>query len=201
MELVTSFVTHLPDDTFYEYIPKLPASIHIDDVLYKELWELHPEKMGGVTVWGHDAPRYMQTFGKDYTFSKKSHPATPLDKAHPFLLKLLKFTNEISDGGYNGILINWYPDGNSSIGKHSDSEKELVPNSSIYSYSFGQARDFIIRHKEKKIEPITLSLADNSLLIMGEGMQTNYTHELPKRAISKCPNSRINITIRKFQEK
>jgi alkylated DNA repair dioxygenase AlkB len=101
------------------------------------------------------------------------------------------------------MLLNWYQDGQHTIGKHSDDERQLVPGSPIYSFSYGQQRDFKIASKPKsphQIETITLSLPGNSLLMMGGEMQKWYTHEVPKRALSRCPGRRINVTVRHFKD-
>lgn len=98
---------------------------------------------------------------------------------------------------YQQLLINWYQDGDHYIGPHSDDESQLVKNSAIYSFSFGQTRDFVIKSKELDYKMV-LELTNNSLIIMGGEIQKYYTHQVPKRSIKKCPNRRINITSRLF---
>lgn len=192
----------LPYNSWCEFYPTIPDNIRIDKEEFERLWNLHPSEKGIVNVFGpKETPRWQQSFGRDYTFSKTEHKALPI--TDPYLVKILDWVRLHSGLPYNGILLNWYQDGSHHIGAHSDDERDLVPNSSIYSFSFGQERDFRIISKPKnpdKIETITLSLPDNSLVIMGGEMQRWYKHEVPKRALSTCPNRRINITVRLFVE-
>lgn len=96
------------------------------------------------------------------------------------------------------MLINWYDDGNHYIGKHSDDEKQIVPGSNIYSFSFGSSnRIFRIRDKYNKLRPfIDLEMPHGTLIIMGGDMQKGYTHEVPKS--KKVKDRRINVTFRRF---
>jgi alkylated DNA repair dioxygenase AlkB len=116
---------------------------------------------------------------------------------------LLQWVKDHSGFDYNQVLVNWYQDGNHYIGPHSDDETQLVPGSSIYSFSFGQERDFVVTSKKGVLEtPFHESFAmkDNSLLIMEGDMQKNFKHQVPKRATSKVPHPRINITFRLFKK-
>ena len=48
---------------------------------------------------------------------------------------------------FNSVLANYYRDGKDSMGWHSDDEKELGPNPTIASISFGSERDLVFRNK------------------------------------------------------
>ena len=102
-------------------------------------------------------------------------------------------------GELNGILVNWYKDGEDYIGWHSDDESQIDQNAPIYTISLGDTRTFKIREKKDKKKVTNYELEDNDYLIMGGEFQKNYQHHLPKR--KKCKNSRISITIRKFHTK
>ena len=69
-----------------------------------------------------------------------------------YLKKILKWVNKHSGLSYKQILCNWYENGNHYIGPHSDDETQLVKNSAIYSFSFGQERDFVIKSKKRIIK-------------------------------------------------
>jgi len=188
----------LGKNSWYEFHQIVPEEIQMDALMFEHIWNLHPEDYGTVKIYGKDikTPRWQQTYGKDYKFSGINHEALPI--TDPYLQKLNEWVNNNSGLLFNQLLINWYQDGNHYIGKHSDNEKQLVPNSPIYSFSFGQNRDFRIISKDNSLKPIKINLPSNSLIIMGGEMQTHFYHEVPKRALSNCPNRRINITFRLF---
>lgn len=179
---------------FYESIPK---NIRVNKQLFDELWNLHPEQVGQIKIMGKiiNTPRYQQSYGKDYYFTGMVHKSLPI--SHEYIYKLLDFIKTHSGKEYNQVLINWYEDGRHYIGKHSDDEKQLVPNSDIYSFSFGQERDFVINSKQTDYKK-TISLPNNSLVIMCGEMQKYYYHSVPKRENLK--GRRINITFRLFKE-
>ena len=51
---------------------------------------------------------------------------------------------------FNSVLANYYRDGKDSMGWHSDDEKELGPNPTIASISFGSERNLYFRNKISK---------------------------------------------------
>lgn len=230
-----SYTLILPEgDSKVMVYPSLPEKLSLNDTPkeglsetnFKKLWSLHPEEYGTVKMYGNEiaTPRWQQTFGQDYYFSGMTHKAVPLED--DFLKTLLAFVNkhslkyglrEESEGRslleYKQVLVNWYEDGNHYIGKHSDNESQLVPNSAIYSFSFGQERDFVITSKKSRRDTPSsesqrdtalqyrkvITMPTNSLLVMCGEMQKYYKHEVPKRALSKCPDPRINVTMRLFE--
>lgn len=182
----------------------IPEEIRVKPDLFEELWNLHPEKLGQVKLFGKlvDTPRRQQSYGQPYTFSGMNHPALPIQ--HPFMSKILAWVNQHSGrSDYKMILMNWYKSGDHAIGAHSDDEVQILPGAPIYSFSFGQARDFIVKSKGVKGKRgdynKTFMMTNNSLIIMCGEMQKYYTHQVPKRAVSKCPGRRINITMRAFK--
>jgi len=180
---------------------RIPEEIRVDTKLFNELWDIHPTERGEVIIYGKKmkTPRWQQSYGRDYYYSGMLHKALPINK-HWFLECILEWVKDHSGKPYEQILINWYENGNDYIGAHSDDEKQLVQNSDIYSFSFGQKRDFVVKAKAKD-DPFkkTMELFDNSLIIMHGDMQKHYHHLVPKRAISKCLGHRINITFRLFK--
>jgi alkylated DNA repair dioxygenase AlkB len=93
----------------------------------------------------------------------------------------------------NGVLVNYYENGQDTVGWHSDDEAEICKHSAIASISLGATRDFMIRHKRSQ-ETFTLPLASGDLLIMQPGMQQTWQHALPRRA--KVTQFRVNLTFR-----
>lgn len=96
---------------------------------------------------------------------------------------------------FNSVLINYYRNGQDSMGWHADDEPELGADPIIASVSLGEARDFLLRHNARKELTLKLPLPSGSLLLMGKGIQKNWKHALPKR---KHAGPRINLTFRKI---
>lgn len=194
----SSVVTQLPVPVSLPSAPswysrrQLPLELQVDSDLFEVLWQLHPLELGKVKMFGKiiDTPRYQANYGKEYHYTGLTHPATPVP--HPYLERLMAWVCADSGQHYEQMIINWYRDGSDYIGKHSDSESGLVPNSNIYSFSFGSSRDFVIRSKTGDFKQV-LSLDNNDVLIMGGSMQRNFTHEVPKRVHA---GRRINVTFR-----
>jgi len=178
---------------------KIPLKLNKDQ--YNELWDSRPRERSEIIIFNkpQKIPRWQQAYGKSYTFAGMKEKALPITKQ---LKKYIDWANanEALQGraeGLNGILINWYEDGEHYIGWHSDNEKQLDDNSPIYTISLGAKRTFKIREKKNKKNVDNNELENNEFLIMGGEFQKYYQHHLPKR--KKCKESRISITIRKFK--
>lgn len=97
---------------------------------------------------------------------------------------------------YNSVLLNFYRDGNDSMGWHSDDEKELGVNPVIASVSLGGERRFLIRERKDHKNKREIILKNGSLLIMKSGFQSKFQHSIPKT--KKKVGERINLTFRKI---
>lgn len=175
----------------------IPENIQVSNTLFKELWNLHPKERSTIKIFGKvmKVPRYQESYGQDYFYSGKNHKAREI--THPYLKKLMKWICKDSGKKYQQLLINWYENGQHYIGAHSDDEKQLVKNSAIYSFSFGNARDFVIQSRKGiSVYRKVIQMENNTLLIMKGEMQSYYKHSVPKRANTK---RRINITFRLFK--
>ncbi len=94
---------------------------------------------------------------------------------------------------FNSCLVNLYRDGSDHMSYHSDNEKELGINPAIFSLSFGETRDFYLKHN-KTGELIRLALSNGDLLVMLGQTQDFWKHSLPKR--SRVDKPRLNLTFR-----
>ena len=126
---------------------------------FKQLWEIHPEEHGKVTIFGKelDVPRWQKSYGRDYRFSGNTSRADPVpDVLQPYLDWVHSLGYEESRyGEFNQILVNWYADGSHYIGSHSDDERQLVPDSPIVTITLclpGTPRKFRIRNKNWAIK-------------------------------------------------
>lgn len=192
------FIKLKEGNSYIEIFNEIPECYRLDEKEFERLWNIHPDEKGKVKIMGKEieTPRWQHSYGVPYNFSGMVHEALPL--VDPFLLKLQWMVEKYSDKKYAQCLINWYQDGTHYIGKHSDDEKQLVPGTNIYSFSFGPEgeRDIIFKSK-KTDEKHKIFMPHNSLLVMGGETNKYYTHEVPKRANK---GKRINVTFRCFKE-
>lgn len=165
------------------------------------LWNLHPAEAGKVKIYGKilDVPRYQKTYGKDYTFSGIVHKGEKIPKEFQ---QYLDWVNTLGYGKYNQVFVNWYENGSRYIGKHRDSEHEIIKDSPIVSISLGATRVFRLRDYSTNKILRDVKLNNGDVVVMGGKFQTELTHEIPKitgKAAEKI-GPRINLTFRQFIE-
>jgi alkylated DNA repair dioxygenase AlkB len=109
------------------------------------------------------------------------------------LAELNRAIQELTSHTFNSALVNYYRDGNDSMGLHADNEPELGINPAIASMNFGASRKMVFRKNGTK-EKLQIELNHGDLLIMSESLQHNWKHEIPKQR--KIDSARLNITFR-----
>jgi len=175
---------------------KLPKSLEPN---FEKLWNRHPANYDSLKLYGKsvEIPRWQQTFGRSYTFSRMQHDPLPIPDE---LKELFDWANESDYGPFNQMFINWYQNGHHYIGPHHDDDKELVDNSPIMSISLGTNRKFRIRDSGKNIVR-DISMSNGTVLVMCGTFNKDFTHEVPKIAGKKGEQlgQRINITFRRFK--
>lgn len=94
---------------------------------------------------------------------------------------------------FNSLLVNYYRDGNDTMGWHSDDEAELGHQPTIVCISLGAER--VLKLKHKASNKITdLKLRSGSCLIMSGNSQRDYQHAITKQTTLAHP--RISLTFR-----
>ncbi|MCH7398325.1 alpha-ketoglutarate-dependent dioxygenase AlkB [Belliella sp. DSM 107340] len=119
--------------------------------------------------------------------------------AHNWIKPLLRIKDEIEafcGSEFSHVLLNYYRNGQDSMGWHRDNEKSLGENPLIASVSFGIDREFQFRKYEDKQSKKAVNLTHGSLLLMKGKTQQFWEHQLPKS--KKIKNPRINLTFRKI---
>lgn len=181
-------------DGVFEYYPNFLSSEQADN-FFMQLQKEVSWQQDSITLFGktHLQPRLTALYGnngKPYSYSNIiMHP-----KNFSSLLTHIKEEIEtLCNENFTTVLLNLYRDGNDSNGWHADNEKELGRNPIIASLSLGEERVFHIKHNTKD-EKFKLNLENGSLLLMKEGSQVHYKHQIPKSQTSKKP--RINLTFR-----
>jgi len=113
----------------------------------------------------------------------------------PGLLEIKQKVEAACGIAFTRVLLNYYRDGNDSVAWHSDTLPADGRHHAIASVTFGETRHFKVRHKfDKGIPQLDIPLTHGSFLLMGETMQDNYEHHVPKTA--KKVGGRINLTFR-----
>lgn len=185
---------NLPDAEFIYYpnfFSKEKADIFFETLLEETPWQ-HDE----ITIFGKKIlqPRLTSLYGnegKSYGYSNiVMHP-------HAFNNTLTFIKDEIENiinEHFTTVLLNLYRNEKDSNGWHADNEKELGRDPVIASLSLGEERVFQIKHNTNKEVKRSIILQHGSLLVMKNGAQIHYKHQIPKASKSKKP--RINLTFR-----
>jgi alkylated DNA repair dioxygenase AlkB len=156
-------------------------------------WKQYQIKIFGKTL---DQPRLTAYYGEDHPYYAYSNIKLQPIPFTPILLSIKNKIEALTLEKFNGVLLNYYRNGDDSMGWHADDEKELGTNPVIASLSFGASRNFQLQHSlDKSISKATLVLNDASLLIMKGVTQHFWKHQIPKQ---KNKGPRINLTFRKI---
>ncbi len=98
---------------------------------------------------------------------------------------------------FNSVLLNYYRNERDSMGMHSDDEPELGLQPVIASFSLGEARTLVFRHRsDRSRESLRLELGDGSLLLMRGASQRNWKHGIAKER--RACGARVNLTFRRI---
>lgn len=136
--------------------------------------------------------RKTASFGVPYDYFGISYPQTTM-------LPCLAATCDAieRDLGFvpNNCLLNFYPDGDASMGFHSDSSEELAEGTGVAIVSLGAARTIIYRSKRDKSLEYSYVLESGTLLFMSNRIQDEWLHAIPREA---GVGERISLTFRQI---
>ncbi|HEX8610905.1 MAG TPA: alpha-ketoglutarate-dependent dioxygenase AlkB [Telluria sp.] len=137
--------------------------------------------------------RKTASFGVSYDYSQIAYDEAPM----PALLDALCARLE-SELGFrpNNCLLNYYPDGASSMGFHSDETDGLTDGTGVAIISLGSVRAIAYRNKLDAALRVDYPLPNGSLLYMSGQVQHEWVH-----AIQKDPGAgeRISLTFRSMR--
>lgn len=187
---------NLPDAEFIYYpnfFSKENADLFLETLSKKTAWQ-----QDDITIFGKKIaqPRLTALYGNE---GKSYGYSNIVMQPHLFTSELTFIKEEIealTNEHFTTVLLNLYRNEKDSNGWHADNEKELGSDPVIASVSFGEARMFQIKHNTKKEYKQSLLLEHGSLLLMKNGAQIHYKHQIPKATQPKNP--RINLTFRKI---
>lgn len=184
----------LPDAVF-EFYPNFFLNEEAD-ILFEKLRLETPWQHDEITIFGKKIlqPRLTCLFGnegKPYSYSGLTMQPQPWNST------IMHIKNEVEancNENFTTVLANLYRNEKDSNGWHADNERELGRNPIIASVSFGEERKFQLKHISDNNIKLSLDLTHGSLLLMKEGSQIHYKHQIPKASQPK--NNRINLTFR-----
>ncbi|MDQ9091013.1 alpha-ketoglutarate-dependent dioxygenase AlkB [Pseudoalteromonas haloplanktis] len=147
------------------------------------------------TVYGRTGPiPRLQCFISDnqveYGYSHSKLVVEPWPRV---LLAMRKRLERHLQQPFNSLLVNYYRDGNDTMGWHSDDEIELGPKPTIVCISLGAERVLKLKHKASN-KVTDLLLHSGSCLVMHDDSQRDYQHAIAKQTTLAHP--RISLTFR-----
>ena len=194
MTLFDDCVLNLPDAElgFYaDWLDSATADHWLAQLLAETPWE-----QPSVRLYGREypVPRLVAWYGDaeaTYRYSGLSHQPLPWT---PLLAQIRTRLVDALGLPLNGVLLNYYRDGQDSMGWHSDDEVELGRNPHIVSLNLGGSRRFDLRRKGHNRIEHSLLLNQGSLLVMGGPTQHYWQHQIAKTRMPCAP--RLNLTFR-----
>ena len=175
------------------FISAALAAAYLDVLIRDTRWVQPVIRMGGRQI---PSPRLAAWHGDAdaiYTYSGLKN--TPVAWT-PALAEIRDVLHSATGIRFNSVLLNFYRNGEDSMGWHRDNEPELGQNPVIASISFGETRRFRMQHVNRKQLHWATELESGSALVMAGQTQQYWRHCLPK---SKSRNlSRVNLTFRQI---
>jgi alkylated DNA repair dioxygenase AlkB len=170
----------------------------MDGILYIEKFVRHPDKLFKVlkthVAWDERmAARKTASYGKAYNYSQMAYPY------QEFLPELEAINIQLEPViGFkpNNCLINYYLDGRSKMGWHSDQTDILHEGTGIAIVSIGETRIIQFRDIVAPEKIIDYALPAGSLIYMTQEVQAHWQHAIPR---SDTEQGRISLTFRRMR--
>ena len=194
MEQGDSYRINLPDADLCLY-PGFIETMQADKYL-QQLQEQISWSQQRIKVYGREyaVPRLSAWYadnGLAYEYSGLRSEGLPWIGV---LIELKNRVEQTTRHRFNSVLANLYRDGADSVGWHADDESELGDEPVIASLSFGEQRNFQLKHRHNPSLKKTIPLAHGSLLLMQGATQQYWLHQIPKSV--RQMKARINLTFR-----
>ena len=137
--------------------------------------------------------RKTASFGAPYNYSQMSYPQRDL---LPELAALLEPLGEKLGWTPNNCLINFYPDGDSTMGFHFDSLEPLESGTGVAIVSLGEERTLTFARRDDKSVRLEQVMPSGSLLLMPAPVQNEWLHAVLKQPGMMC--ARMSLTFRRL---
>jgi alkylated DNA repair dioxygenase AlkB len=136
--------------------------------------------------------RKTASYGEAYNYSQISYPYQSFTKEVQKIIDLIEKTLSFTP---NNCLINYYLDGKSSMGFHSDQTDILAENTDVGIVSIGETRTLRFRNIKDKTIVKDFELPSGSFIYIINEVQNEWQHSIPK---SDTENGRMSLTFRKI---
>lgn len=137
--------------------------------------------------------RKTASFGKAYNYSQISYPFQEFTNELKSIIDLIDKTMNFKP---NNCLINYYLDGKSKMGFHSDQTDILFEGTGVAIVSIGETRTLRFRNIENKEQIRDYDLPSGSIIYMTNEVQDEWQHSIPK---SDTEKGRMSLTFRKMK--
>ena len=135
------------------------------------------------------ASRLTTSFGVSYDYSGISYPDISIPN---YLDDLVVRINDVIGFTPNNCLVNYYLDGRSKMGYHSDRTDILSPGTGVVIISLGSTRTLRFRNiNDRSI--VDFNLRSGSLFYMTSDVQDLWMHSIPS---SDIDDGRMSLTFR-----
>jgi len=148
-------------------------------------------KIDGITAYQQRSVGFFSDESLGYQYKWKFIKSQFLPEG---LKYLLEYINAKFKSDFNGVLVNYYINGNEYIRKHSDDEKNLH-NIEVIMISYGATRKFRIREKKTNKIVKDVLIKPNNIIQMSGGFQNEFTYEIPVE--KKVKDSRYSFIFRR----
>jgi alkylated DNA repair dioxygenase AlkB len=169
-----------------------PAASVMQSLIDQTTWRQDPVRLFGRS---YPQPRLVAWHGDpgaSYRYSGLRLEPLPWTG---LLARLRDQAAALAGAAFNSVLLNFYRDGQDSMGLHSDDEPELGPEPIIASLSLGAERRMLFRHRTRRdLPPVRIPLPCSSLLVMRGPTQLHWKHGIEKLR-GGC-GKRLNLTFR-----
>lgn len=168
-----------------------PEAILIPSFLSpREGHELFQALVSGIQWDERMKARKTACFGQTYDDSGVSYEVVPM---HPLLVPLCASVGDALGFQPTNCLLNYYENGRSSMGFHSDATYNLAPGTGVAILSIGAERELTFRSKADPGLLIPYMLPHGSLFHMSAPTQEHWTHAVKK---TDTDDARISLTFR-----
>ncbi|WP_230656554.1 alpha-ketoglutarate-dependent dioxygenase AlkB [Psychrobacter sp. I-STPA10] len=143
------------------------------------------------------ATRYTASFGVPYTYSGMTYKTLDMPKKIRQIAQVISDLLALDINNCLLNLLNYYLNGSSKMGYHSDDTSQLVYGTGVAIVSLGATREMYFKYKQDNTITYQQRLTSGSLLYMNDHVQQHWLHAIPKCETDK---GRISLTFRQIKE-